>query len=90
MLYNKKSTKYVGTHKHTRGTSLAQEADMVSNNILHSSGFFNGPGTGLNPGHGSSVNQSMENFIGKWNNMNQSRNTKPYASGSKTHKFKGL
>lgn len=51
---------------HPKG--LAEEADMVTHNVLHSSGFFNGPGK-------STIdNGSMEHFVSKWNNMNQKRN----------------
>jgi hypothetical protein len=41
---------------------------MVQNNILNSSGFFRGPGN-IN---GVQGNASMDNFIGKWNQMNNS------------------
>lgn len=64
--YNRKTTKLKGRHVHPKGLNLAQEADMVSNNILNSSGFFTGPGN-IN---GVGGNASMDNFIGKWNRMN--------------------
>lgn len=71
MVYHPKITKYVGKPAR-RGVNLAQEADLVMNNVLKSSGFFRGPLTGPNSGYGT-TNQSMENFIGKWNNMNSKR-----------------
>lgn len=91
MVYDPKSTKYVGKHRHTRGTSLAEEADMVLGNVLKSSGFFSGPGSGLNHGFGT-TNPSMENFTSKWNDMNrrQRKGPMPYAKGSKIHKFRGI
>lgn len=65
MPYHSKYTKLKGRHIHPRGFSLAQEADMVTKKVLNSSGFF--MGHGINNGDGS-----MENFIGKWNSMNNS------------------
>lgn len=64
--YSNRTTKLKGRHVHQKGLNLAQEADMVSKNILNSSGFFTGPGN-INGVYG---NASMDNFIGKWNNMN--------------------
>ncbi len=92
MVYSRKTTKFVGQHRHTRGLNLSQEADMVLNNVMKSSGFFRGPSTGPNSGYGTE-NPSMENFIGKWNALNFSSrkgNRLPYAKGSKIHKFRGI
>ena len=51
---------------HPRG--LAEESDMVTHNVLHSSGFFKGPG------NSAIDNGSMEQFVSKWANMNQKQN----------------
>lgn len=72
MVYRRNMVNRVGKHQHQKGVNLAQEADMVLNNVLKSSGFFGGPLTGPNSGYGT-VNPSMENFIGKWNTMNKKR-----------------
>jgi len=66
---------------------LAEEADMVTHNVLHSSGFFNGPG------RSSIDNGSMEHFVSKWTNMNQKQNRgyKNIPDGAKfTPEFRGL
>lgn len=85
MVFHPKSTRYVGKHRHQRGVNLSQEADMVLNNVLNSSGFFRGPGTGPNNGYGT-VNPGLENFIGKWNNMNQKRKGRFNKYASKNYK----
>lgn len=90
MVYKKDLVRHKGKHIHTKGMSLAAEADMVQYNILKSSGFFK-PGSGINHGFGTQ-NPSMDNFISKWNNMNvtQRKGPLPYAKGPTRHQFRGL
>jgi hypothetical protein len=70
MVYSHKTTKYVGKHRHTRGVNLSQEADLVLQNVLKSSGFFKGQ---IAKDPFGTNNSSMDNFVSKWNNMNTSR-----------------
>lgn len=83
MVYSHNTIKYTGKHRHTRGTSLAQEADLVMQNVMKSSGFFRGPIA--NDPFGTR-NPSMDNFTRKWNNMNQKRKGRFNKYASKNYK----